>query len=177
MATKTATDFERKTLAQAVCLQELTDARRAIHYDTKDACWCADERVCKLAEMTLTDGGCTETAWWNDAQRTAFIETIILGMPVPAVTVLSTGDGSSTILDGFERFRTMKDFRSGEMELTADGLLTLTKLAGARWDDLPAWVQRRFDAMLLRMVVYDQTTTKDVAADVRTRANAHRTLV
>lgn len=44
---------------------------------------------------------------WNDAQKTKFIESILIGIPIPQIFVAQQSGGQWTIVDGVQRVSTL----------------------------------------------------------------------
>lgn len=82
---------------------------------------------------------------WEDDQKTYFIESLIIGIPIPPIFVAQKDDGKWDIVDGLQRVSTI-------LQLTGDlkdkDRLTLTtckyvpSIEGRVWSTLPAEVQR-----------------------------------
>lgn len=47
---------------------------------------------------------------WNDEQRTEFIESILLGIPIPPIFVAEDNDGKWELVDGLQRIATILSF-------------------------------------------------------------------
>ncbi len=71
----------------------------------------------------------------------ALIESIYLGVPVPAMYFAEEG-GKLIVIDGHQRLRTYFNFLEGKLELR--NLEFLTDLNGKRWSDLTDTQQRDF---------------------------------
>jgi hypothetical protein len=73
---------------------------------------------------------------WPPAARSFLIDTVILGFPMPTLSLLEKFDLQSRkvhkeIVDGQQRSRAILDFFRNEMVLTKP-----SKFAGSRYDDL-----------------------------------------
>ncbi|WP_197525161.1 DUF262 domain-containing protein [Symbiobacterium thermophilum] len=44
---------------------------------------------------------------WTDAQKTAFIESLLLGIPIPSIFVAETSSGTWDVIDGLQRISTV----------------------------------------------------------------------
>lgn len=79
---------------------------------------------------------------WGVSQKTKFIESILLGIPIPPIFVFQTDDGVWELVDGLQRLSTIFEFmgilRRGENELYAPSVLEgtnmLPSLSGRSWD-------------------------------------------
>ena len=78
---------------------------------------------------------------WDEKRQSKFIESLILGLPVPYMFLADTKDGRSEIVDGSQRIRTLDYFLKNRLTLIK--LEQLTTLEGFRFEDLPLSRQRR----------------------------------
>lgn len=86
---------------------------------------------------------------WNPNQKSRFIESILLGIPTPALFVAETEDGIWELVDGLQRLSTVLEF-FGVLK-DADGMLMPASTLVA--DDssvLPALDEATLDALSLR---------------------------
>jgi hypothetical protein len=80
---------------------------------------------------------------WTDSQKTRFIESLLLGIPIPPIFVVQGDKGVWELIDGLQRLSTVLEFsgllRSEEGDLTPPSSLEGTKflpsLAGKKWED------------------------------------------
>ena len=111
---------------------------------------------------------------WTDAHQSKFIESVLIGLPIPYLFVADVGgdpefDGRLEIVDGSQRIRTLHRFLSNELELSR--LEKLKSLNGFRFSDLPGARQRRFKRRTLRMIELTEKATEDVRRDIFERIN------
>lgn len=82
---------------------------------------------------------------WDDYQKTNFIESILLGIPIPEIFVAQKADGKWDIVDGVQRISTLLQL-TGKLEGYDPLILTettyLPSLEGFDWDKLPDEVKR-----------------------------------
>ena len=81
---------------------------------------------------------------WSKHQKSAFIESILLGIPIPPIFVIQRNDGVWDVVDGVQRLSTIYEFtgllKKNEQEENTD-IVALQKttylpsLAGKKWDD------------------------------------------
>ena len=60
---------------------------------------------------------------WKDEQKTAFIESLIIGIPIPPIFVFEKSDGKWELIDGLQRVTTIISFLG---ELKKENLIELT---------------------------------------------------
>jgi hypothetical protein len=74
---------------------------------------------------------------WDDHKATYFIESILLGTEIPPLIFFNNGSGIE-VIDGRQRFETIKRFKENEFFLTRNGLAALKQIAKATYDSLKA---------------------------------------
>lgn len=92
---------------------------------------------------------------WNDEQKSKFVESVLLGLPVPFVFGVSekSKDDRIAIIDGRQRLGTLQQFVRDGFALTQ--LEKLDEFEGLRFEDLSELQQRRFKRRGIRVVVLD----------------------
>ncbi|ACA54260.1 DUF262 domain-containing protein [Clostridium botulinum] len=82
---------------------------------------------------------------WDDEQKTNFIESILIGIPIPEIFVAQKQDGKWDIVDGVQRISTLlqltKNLKDRE-PLVLQQTTYLPSLEGFTWDTLPLEVKR-----------------------------------
>ena len=103
---------------------------------------------------------------WDEKRQSKFIESIIIGLPIPYILVadVKDKDGRLEIVDGFQRIRTLAAFRNNEFRLV--GLKTLTELNGFQYSDLSPTRQRRFNRKTVRIVELTKKANEEVRRDL-----------
>lgn len=81
---------------------------------------------------------------WSDHQKSTFIESILLGIPIPPIFVSQRDDGVWDVVDGVQRLSTIYEFigilktDAGEQDkstVTLQKTTYLPSLEGKKWDD------------------------------------------
>lgn len=80
---------------------------------------------------------------WSDLQKSRFVESILLGIPIPSIFVAQRGDGIWDVVDGVQRLSTIFEFTgilrddAGKTRppLTLVGTEYLPRLEGMVWED------------------------------------------
>ncbi len=106
---------------------------------------------------------------WDDAKKVRFIESVLLGLPIPFMFFSDNEDGRCEIIDGAQRTQTLEAFLYNDLIL--DGLEKLTSLNGFTFSDLPEIFQRKFKGRTLRIIVLADTTTIETRQDIFNRIN------
>lgn len=106
---------------------------------------------------------------WDDDKKSLFIESVLLGLPIPLMFFSDTEDGRCEIIDGAQRTQSLEAFMSNDLELT--NLKKLDLLLGFKYDDVPDYFKKKFDKTNIRVVVLSDETTLDIRQEIFTRIN------
>ncbi|MGH8489597.1 MAG: DUF262 domain-containing protein [Gammaproteobacteria bacterium] len=111
-----------------------------------------------------------EFVWPNDT-RSKFVESVLIGLPIPYVFVadVGKGEGRLEIVDGSQRIRTLAAFLQDEFVL--EELKKLRKLNGFMYSDLPTSRQRRFKRRTIRLIELTERADEEVRRDIFERIN------
>lgn len=91
---------------------------------------------------------------WDDERQSKFIESIILGLPIPLIFVAENSDGRLEIVDGSQRIRTLSAFLNNKLKIV--GLERLTEINDLYYADFPESRQRKFKNLPIRMIVLSE---------------------
>ena len=72
---------------------------------------------------------------WDKNKASYFIESILLGTEIPPL-IFYKKDSATEVIDGRQRFETIKRFKSGQLVLTRNGLSGLKQLNKSTYDSL-----------------------------------------
>jgi hypothetical protein len=156
---------------------EIRDKQKPVDYDTKE--YPVEILVQKYIhglsddtnELFIPDYQ-REMAW-DDARQSKFIESVLLGLPIPYIFVADIADAENEarleIIDGTQRIRALARFLNNELKL--EGLKKLMKLNNFRFSDLLLPRQRRFKRTTLRMIQLTEKATEDIRRDMFERIN------
>lgn len=106
---------------------------------------------------------------WGDKEKCYFIESILMGLPIPFMFFADTRDGRIEIVDGAQRTQTLVQFAQNDLEL--NGLQILTDSNGFKFEDLDPAIQRRFLNTNIRVVFLEEGTTEKVRQEIFKRIN------
>jgi hypothetical protein len=106
---------------------------------------------------------------WKDKEQSQFIESVLMGLPIPMMFLAEVEDGTFEIVDGAQRIQTLCAFMDGDLKLK--GLKKLNLLNGFTYGDLPETQKNKFSARALRIVILDQETTDDNRKELFDRIN------
>ncbi|MDQ6962670.1 MAG: DUF262 domain-containing protein [Mariprofundaceae bacterium] len=105
---------------------------------------------------------------WSQDRRSKFIESIILGVPIPYFFFADV-NGKMEIVDGSQRIRTMAEYIRGDLKLS--GLKKLTALNKSVFSDLPKHRRRRILNKGLRAIYLSEKTNGIARFDLFERLN------
>ncbi|WP_105168686.1 DUF262 domain-containing protein [Pseudoalteromonas sp. T1lg23B] len=91
---------------------------------------------------------------WDNSKATFFIESILLGTDVPPLIFFNTGS-TIEVIDGRQRYETIKKFRNGELKLSIKGLTKLTQLQNMQFSTLDAEIQGLLDDAKIRIFEFE----------------------
>lgn len=97
---------------------------------------------------------------WDEKRQSKFIESILLGIPIPYIFTADVDNGRLEIVDGTQRLRTIINFLDNTLILS--GLEVLDKLNGFRFKDLTIARQRKIKNSTMRMIALSDKSDEDV---------------
>jgi hypothetical protein len=114
---------------------------------------------------------------WSSLKQSAFIESVILGIPILPLFVLDVTqerDSSSRweLLDGVQRVLTLVRF--SENQLTLNGLKLLTMLNGKSFEDMSTSRQRRIAHTTVKLILFSKKSDLPMLHELAQRMNGER---
>lgn len=106
---------------------------------------------------------------WEDDRQSRFIESVIMGLPIPFLFFWEMGDGRLEIVDGSQRLRTIRDFVLGDLRLGE--LESLPAVSNFRFADLPESRQRKIRNRSIRGIVLNEHADDQARFDMFERIN------
>ena len=114
---------------------------------------------------------------WDEDRQSKFIESILLGLPIPYIFVADIVDDTSKsedlarleIIDGTQRIRTLSQFITNK--LTLNNLEELENLNGFKFKDLPLSRRRRFNRTSIKMIQLTEKANEKTRRDIFERLN------
>ena len=106
---------------------------------------------------------------WPKKNKVQFVESLILGIPIPMMFAADLEDGRLEIIDGAQRIQTLEAFLNDDLELSE--LPILDKLNGFKFSDLPEPQQRKFKNKAMRLVILAETTSEERRQELFRRLN------
>lgn len=100
---------------------------------------------------------------WDKKKASRFIESLLLGLPVPSIFLASTPEEKKLIIDGYQRISTLYDYIENQIWSGDDTKFKLcdTKLINPRWrgkaySDLSETDQRRLRNSTIHAIIFEQ---------------------
>lgn len=106
---------------------------------------------------------------WEPERKFRFIESLLMGLPIPFLFFWEMEDGRLEIVDGSQRLRTIEEFVLGNLRLGE--LETLTKLSNFRFADLPESRRRKTGNRSIRGIVLNEHADEEARFDMFERIN------
>ena len=148
--------------------EQIKNLRKEIDYTTRD--YSIDFLVQKFREDEFYIPDEYQRQFiWDDDKKSLFIESVLLGLPIPLMFFSDTEDGRCEIIDGAQRTQSLEAFMSNDLELT--NLKKLDSLLGFKYNDIPEYFKKKFDKTNIRVVVLSDETTLDIRQEIFTRIN------
>lgn len=106
---------------------------------------------------------------WTSAKQSKFIESVLMGLPIPFVFFWQDNDGKMEIVDGSQRLRTIQSFMDDKLRLR--DLESLPALNGFHFSDLARSRQLKFGEIPIRVIILDNTTDAVTRTEMFARIN------
>lgn len=93
---------------------------------------------------------------WDNDKANFFVESILLGIEIPPLIMfIPTSDKKKyEVVDGRQRFETLKRFFEGDFKLSKKGLRSLSGLQGLNYHHLEPEIQRVFLDTTIRIIEF-----------------------
>lgn len=153
--------------------QEIEIQQRNVSYDTKE--YTIEIIVSKYLEGLDSDENeffvpdYQREFVWDDLRQSRFIESLIMGLPIPYIFLAENSDGRYEIVDGSQRIRTLAAFLNDELEIT--GLEKIRNMNGLRFSQLKMSRKRKFKNISLKMITLSEHTSDETKNDIFERIN------
>lgn len=105
---------------------------------------------------------------WEKTEASRFIESILLGLPIPSIFLANTPDNNKLIIDGYQRIMTVYDYVKKGI-FSKDGKafkLTNTDKINYRWrgksfNELSEFDQKKIRQTTIHAIIFEQKQPKD----------------
>lgn len=90
---------------------------------------------------------------WDLEKASYFIESILLGTEIPPIVLFDDGN-KNEVIDGRQRYETIKRFLENSFSLDEKGLKSLTAFSGQHYSELPEEVKAEFRNTKIRILQF-----------------------
>lgn len=90
---------------------------------------------------------------WDSEKASYFIESILLGTEIPPIVLFDDGK-KNEVIDGRQRYETIKRFLENRLSLDINGLKSLTSLEGKYYSELPNEIKVNFNNTKIRILQF-----------------------
>lgn len=91
---------------------------------------------------------------WDEEKATYFIESILLGTEIPPLVLFQTKD-KNEVIDGRQRYETIKRFLEDKLVLKDKGLHSLKALSGKKYSQLDPETRELFEDTRIRILQFN----------------------
>ncbi|MFA5454955.1 MAG: DUF262 domain-containing protein [Sulfurimonas sp.] len=134
----------------------INSARKNVNYDTKEFTF---ELLVSKFNRKIEENKSTEIYIpfyqrkfvWDEKRQSKFIESILIGLPIPPMYFAEVEEGILEVIDGSQRVRTVNRFLRNELKLK--GLEKLSELNGLSFNDFSSSRKRKINNVSLRAIV------------------------
>lgn len=105
---------------------------------------------------------------WDKPEASRFIESILLGLPVPSIFLANTSDNKKLIIDGYQRIMTVFDYvkkgiwrKDGKTFKLSNTDKINERYRGKAFSELPEQDQRRLRSTTIHAIVFEQKAPND----------------
>jgi len=106
---------------------------------------------------------------WEHERKSRFIESLVIGLPIPFLFFWEMPDGKLEIIDGSQRLRSIEEFLLGDLRLGE--LDSVTDLSGFKYSDLPESRQRKVKNRSIRGIILNEHADEQARFDMFERIN------
>lgn len=103
----------------------------------------------------------------DKVEASRFIDSLLLGLPVPSIFLSNTSDDRKLIIDGYQRIMTVYDFVNGiwskddkEFKLSNSEKIN-NRWKGKSYKELSSSEQRKIRSTTIHAIIFEQSTPKD----------------
>lgn len=111
---------------------------------------------------------------WKLEQKSKFIESVLMGLPLPPIYLKKNSDTKYIVVDGLQRSSTLRDFMDGKLVLTGlepEDKNILNNATVETLDDLKDGLRARIEDRQLFIYVMEPSVPMSVVYDVFNRIN------
>jgi hypothetical protein len=159
--------------------QQLKSIRRTVDFDTFDIHTQQLTAMLEGRQIKISPKYQRKFRWQND-RCSQFIESLLLGIPIPSIFMATNGDNSWEVVDGVQRLSTIIKFSGSEelrlrhgvgsaLELT--DLEKLDQYNGLSFEDFPEALKLHFGTRPMKVITLNDKSDAIVRYDLFERLN------
>jgi hypothetical protein len=107
---------------------------------------------------------------WTGAKPSRLIESLVIQCPIPVIYLNRAADETLEVIDGNQRFTTIRRFLANEF--TLKGLTAFPELVGSDYSSLDPRIKRHIANRTLRCIIIEKETHPQIKFDVFERLNS-----
>ena len=123
----------------------------------------------KMAREDLVIPAYQREFTWEASRKSRFIESLVMGLPIPFLFFWEMENGKLEIVDGSQRLRTLREYILDDFQLS--GLEELSALNGTRFSDLSPSRQRKIKNRSIRGIILNEHADAQARFDMFERIN------
>jgi hypothetical protein len=160
-------------------VDQITSQRLKVDFDTFDI---TVKQLIQMVEDNYIDiaPAYQRQFRWEAARQSTFIESVLLGIPIPSLFMAANRDGTWELVDGVQRLSTLVHFAGNKdvrtslglgIPLVLEGLDKLDAINGQKYSELPKSVQMQFELKPIKVVTISDKSDLQVRFDLFERLN------
>jgi hypothetical protein len=146
---------------------EIVDRARRIDFYTAE--YTVEILVSKMEAQDFVIPEYQRRFTWESSRKSRFLESLIMGLPIPFLFFWEMPSGKLEIVDGSQRLRTLHEYVLRDFRLT--NLEELPSLSATRFADLPRSRQRKILNRSIRGIVLNEHADDQARFDMFERIN------
>lgn len=108
---------------------------------------------------------------WKDKQQVRLIESILMGIPLPAFYFNQDKSGAYQVVDGVQRLSTIKRFMANQLPLHKDELATLHHVQDKTFAELEPGLRQKLQKTQITAFIIEPQTPDSLKYDIFNRVN------
>ena len=152
---------------QELAEKQILQAANLVRFNVID--YSLEHLVKKVKEKEYYVPGYQREFTWDKKKKSRFIESVMIGLPIPFLFFWQDSDGNFEIVDGSQRLRTLEEFVNQEFKLAE--LSILTNLKGMKFKNLSISRQRKFLSQSIRGILLENDTSTSTRTEMFNRIN------
>lgn len=166
MVTKLGKSTKDKA-ARAQSEAQITEAANLVRFNILD--YSIEHLVNKVASEEYYVPEYQREFTWDKNKKSRFIESVMIGLPIPFVFFWQDEEGNFEIVDGSQRLRTLEEFVNQNFRLSKLSILTDSK--GYTFKDFHESRRKKFLAQSIRGILLASDTSSSTRTEMFNRIN------